>query len=292
MSPLPTNLSAPLVSRMTRESIGLLLDDALDLTGKRSEEHVAVARIVAEARDAEVLGYLPGLPLAAFFAQGEDSAGDKVGEDIGVSNIRDASTAVHNATSHRGTQLAIILMDRGLVSRSRSACRHGLFTSDILLVEVVQTLDVVPAVIAAGDKDIDFLVKILADIAREAGSCLRVEGEAPGVTKTSSPGLGPDGARLQGAPAVGGSLKEGVVSRDGVERYPLRVGDDRGMGVGGGVAWLVVHVDTENRGVEVLVDEASGVERVATAAAITTADVKVTIRSEVEVTSIVIARRV
>ena len=149
-----------------------------------------------------------------------------------------------------------------------------------------------PAVVATGDQDIDLLVEVLADVPGEAGARLGVEGEAPGVTKTGGPGLGPDGASLQGAAAVGGSLKEGVVGRDGVERYPLRVGDDRGMGVGCGIAWLLVHVDTEDRGVEVLVDEASGVKRVATAASVAAANVKVAIRSEVEVAAVVIARRV
>ena len=181
-------------------------------------------------------------------------------------------------------------MNRALVSGSVGLTGHALFTKGILLVEVVETLGVVPAVIAARDQDVDFLVEILADIACVAGSCLGVEGEAPGVTQAGSPGLGPDGASLQGSTSVGGSLKEGVVGRDGVEGYPLGVGDDRGMGVGGGVAWLLVHIDTEDRGVKVLVDKASSVERVATAAAIAAADVEVTIRAEVEVATVVIAR--
>ena len=154
----------------------------------------------------------------------------------------------------------------------------------------METLGVVPAVIAAGDQDVDFLVEILADIACVAGSRLGIEGEAPGVTQAGGPGFRPDGAGVKGPAAMGSDAEERVVGRNGVMGGSLGVGDNRGVGIRGGVTCLLIDVDTEDRGVEVLADKASAVERVATAAAIAAADVEVTIRSEVEVAAVVIAR--
>ncbi|MEY3950171.1 MAG: hypothetical protein RJB43_1526, partial [Verrucomicrobiota bacterium] len=72
IAPAINELERPSIAR--RESIGLLLDDALDLAGKRSDEDVPVAGIVAKAGDSRVAGYFARLPLAAAVMQREDAA--------------------------------------------------------------------------------------------------------------------------------------------------------------------------------------------------------------------------
>ena len=91
---------------------------------------------------------------------------------------------------------------------------------------------------------------------------------------------------------MGGRAHEGVIGWDGVEGYPLGIGDDRRMGIGGKVAGLLVHIDAEDGGMETLVDEASIVEGITPGAAVATTDIKVAIRTKVEVPAVMISCRV
>ena len=91
---------------------------------------------------------------------------------------------------------------------------------------------------------------------------------------------------------MGGGPQEGIVSRDGVEGLALGIGDDGVVGVGGGVAGLLVDIDPEDRGVEALVDVTRSVEGIAAGTTVAAADLEVTVRTEVQVAAVMIGRRV
>jgi hypothetical protein len=91
---------------------------------------------------------------------------------------------------------------------------------------------------------------------------------------------------------MGLSPEEGVVGGDGIVSLPPGVRDHGVMGVRGGVGWLLIDVDPVDRGVETLVDIASGIEGVAAGAAVATTDIEIAVGTEVQVAAIVVSRRV
>src|SRR5438552_9693300 len=161
---------------------------------------------------------------------------------------------------------------------SRSSARTGM-----------KPLAVVPSVIAAFYNDVHFLPNVLADIPAVENGGGRIKRETPRVPQTH---------RVKLRAHVGGADRQAVEIRradkrivrwNGVIDGAARIVRVRGMWMGGQTASQFVHVDAQKAGEKILIDALAVVVLIIPAAFIADRNVKITLRTKVQIAAVVVA---
>ena len=193
----------------------------------------------------------------------DDPAKGVVGAKVGTAKLRELPAAIHTTTRDAKSCRARIL-ENG-IDRMKIRRRHVLPGTEV---EGMQSFAMTPPIVAACDDEIDLFIEILADITREEAARGRIKTEAPDVAQTCRPDLRAHGDWIKLLPVMQCGADEGIV-----RRHCVSARMHGGMRIWRQASGFLVHVEAQDRGVEVPVDEARVIEGIVRAAAVAKAGI-------------------